>query len=450
MPRPNAGTPIQRHPEGTAAFDEGQAAARAMLAGLSKVAPLSSEHLEWLSGFVQAFVGATRQENAALLPIADRLPIVAPSAKASSQTPAADECTAYTARIARVEESPVSDVESWLTVTLDVEGSPLKYHPGSTLALWPTNDPEEVRKVLRALGVSAQQQIPTPRGAEPAWQVLLERVNLSVLSRPTVELLAEYSRSESEASGLLDLSEAGAVHLQGRTLLAFLRRFPSTRPPLERLLTTLAALEPAQIPIASSYIDAPNWLQFCARVVERPSGWGEIGSASRSRFRVGEWVTVSVDPKEEPLPVDDNLAPVIVVAEGPCLATARALAAERRAQQAKGRTWVMALGVQASTLPCVQELNTWHKAGSVGRYDVTRSAEPSEVTRLLEDNEETLWRWLVDHSQFCLITTKPELRRAVSEWFVEMLTRRQRLEREAAERRLGELRQMQRFIQLPA
>jgi len=355
----------------------------------------------------------------------------------------------YTARIAQVEATPVSHDETWLTVTLDIEGSPLTYAPGSTLALWPTNDPEEVRKVLRALGVSAQFQVLTELGAEPAWQVLLERVNITQLSRLTLELLAEYSRSDSEARGLLDLSEADPVQLQTRSLLSVLRRFPSTRPPFERLLSSLAPLEPAFLPVASSFADAQNWLQFSARVVNAPGAWGELGLSAQSRLRVGEWVTVSIDPQHPALPIHDDLAPVVIIAEGACLAFARALAAERRARQAKGRTWVIGIGVPASAFPFARDFVAWHQSGALGRYDIAVGEKPRDALELLEEREDVIWRWLVDHSQICLVTAKPEFRSAIADWLTRLISNRQRVEIESAKTQLNEMRANHRFVQMP-
>jgi len=447
--RKSEAAPLMAEPRhDSARFDEGYNAAQTVLSGLAEVGPMSCEQLQWMSGFVQAFLEAASSGKAASAVCYEtqssgtRVAGVATEAVAANADP-------YTARIAHVDVTAAAGGESWLTVTLDVEGSPLNYPPGSTLALWPTNDPEEVRKVLRALGVSAQLQVPTTRGAEPAWQVLLERLNLSASSRQTIELLAEYSRLESEAAGLMELGQAHDAELEGRSLLSLLRRFPSTRPPFERLLTTLSPLSPTLLPIASSFADTPNSLQFSARLSENPAEWGELKLALKSRFRVGEWVTVSIDEHKTELPVDDDLAPIIVLAEGPCLAFARALSAERRARQAKGRTWVIDVGAHTPAFPYTRELMSWNMAGAVGRYDVTTGSSPEDVTRLLEEKEDTLWRWIVDHSQVCLVTNKPEIRSKVSGWFVSMLARRLKLDRPQAETRLDELRSSRRFVDLP-
>lgn len=278
--------PVEESAVDSSSFDDGLAAGRAAIAGLLKTAPLKTYQIEWLSGFLQGLVETSHNDcgHECTTPTITVPTLVAEDNR--DPPPFTPSSTPYAARIANVESFSGSDEEEWLDVTLDIEGGHLQYRPGSTLALWPTNDPEEVRKVLRALGVSAQLAVITNRGAEPAWQVLLERVNISAASQLTIDLLAEYSRSDSEADSLRSLSEMGTV--QGKSLLSLLRRFPSARPPLERLLTTLLQLEPSLVPIASSTLEQPNALSFTARVVAHPGAWGDLSATTRTRFRTGE------------------------------------------------------------------------------------------------------------------------------------------------------------------
>jgi sulfite reductase (NADPH) flavoprotein alpha-component len=440
--------PIEDRTADSNPFDDGRAAGRAAIAGLLKTAPLKAYQVEWLSGFLQGLVETTQNDNDPDQPLCSMTVSALKGVEPNEPLDHVPDAKPYTTRIVSVESFNAGDDEEWLSVTLDVEGSHLQYRPGSTLALWPTNDPEEVRKVLRALGVSAQLTVATARGAEPAWQVLLERVNISMASRQTIELLAEYSRSESEADSLRTLSEAGA--LQGKSVLSLLRRFPSARPPLEGLLATLSPLEPALVPIASSSLDQPNLLSFTARVVLNPGAWGEVGAATRARYRMGEWLAISVDRQHTTQLTDDDLTPAIVIADGPCIAFARALVAERRARQAKGRNWIIGLGMRTTSFPFSRELAAWHKAGAIGRYDVSTGSEATDTTKLLDSTEDILWRWLVDHSQIFVVSTNAETRRTVVGWLESVIARRQRLDSAAAGQKLEELRAKRLIVEIPS
>jgi len=439
--------PVEESAVDSSSFDDGLAAGRAAIAGLLKTAPLKTYQIEWLSGFLQGLVETSHNDGGheCTTPTMTVPTLIAEEHR--DPLPVTPSSTPYTARIANVESFKGRDEEEWLDVTLDVEGGHLQYRPGSTLALWPTNDPEEVRKVLRALGVSAQLAIITNRGAEPAWQVLLERVNISAASQLTIDLLAEYSRSDSEADSLRSLSEMGTV--QGKSLLSLLRRFPSARPPLERLLTTLLQLEPSLVPIASSTLDQPNALSFTARVVAHPGAWGDLSATTRTRFRTGEWLAVSVDNLHAPMLAEDDLTPAIMIADGPCIAFARALVAERRARQAKGRNWVIGVGMQTTVFPYSREMAAWHKAGSIGRYDVSTGIDPTDTIRVLDATEDTLWRWLVDHSQIFVISTRNEMRHTVAAWLTSVIARRQRVDTATAVQKLDELRAKRQLVEIP-
>lgn len=440
--------PAALEPGASGAFDLGQRVARTLIKGLSDQTQLTQEQRDWLSGFAQGLVEimhVSPSQGSAI-----QADTVAPNAivKQAEKAPATRRAP-FTARILQTEIVEPAECEPWLTVALDVEGSQFEYAPGSTLAIWPTNDPEEVRKVLRALGVSAQLEVTTASSVEPAWQILLERVDLARPSRQTLQLLAEFARAESEAASLLELSELALDALRGRSLLSLLRRFPSARPPFERLLASLSPLEPTLVPIASSALEQPNCLRFSAGLSETPSAWGQLNVQSRSRLRAGEWLTVSIDQSRPTRLAQDDLTPVVIIAEGPGIAFARSLVAERHARKAKGRNWVAALGLESSSFAYARELSKWHRSGLIGRYDVTRTTHVAAFEQWLETHEETLWRWMVDRSQFCLVTQQPELRRAMERWLLDVFTRRQKLAGAAATQRLQQMLDDQQWVLLP-
>lgn len=430
----------------SSAYDTGRAAGRAAVVGLLKKAPLETSQVEWLTGFLQGLVEASPGDCAAQQ-APHALSIATNDHNGPELTIPPASLAPYTARIAQVESFDASSEGEWLHVTLDVEGGDLTYRPGSTLALWPTNDPEEVRKVLRALNVSAQLTIATDRGPEPAWQVLLEHVNIAETSSLTIDLFAEYSRLDSEAMSLRSLSEMTSN--QGKTLLSLLRRFPSARPPLDRLLTSLGQLEPSLVPIASSALEQPNSLSFVAHFGDNINGWGAVGPSLRAKFRPGEWLTVSIDGSHPPRFTVDDLEPAIIIADGPGAAFACAFVAERRARHAKGRIWVLGVGMKSSAFPCARELLAWHKVGNIGRFDVSIGFEPIEVTKTLNIAEETLWRWFVDHSQIYVISTRDAIRSAVAEWFESLIVRRHKVDSATAGQKLAELRAAGLFIEIP-
>lgn len=146
---------------------------------------------------------------------------------------------------------------------------------------------------------------------------------------------------------------------------------------------------------------------------------------------------------------EDDLTPAIMIADGPCIAFARALVAERRARQAKGRNWVIGVGMQTTVFPYSREMAAWHKAGSIGRYDVSTGTDPADTIRVLDATEDTLWRWLVDHSQIFVISTRNEMRHTVAAWLTSVIARRQRVDTVTAVQKLDELRAKRQLVEIP-
>jgi len=135
----------------------------------------------------------------------------------------------------------------------------------------------------------------------------------------------------------------------------------------------------------------------------------------------------------------DDLEPVIIVADGVSIAFARAFVAERLARRAKGRTWVIGAGLTSPTFPYSSELSAWHKSGHLRRLDLSCGADQSGISMSLEQVEEMFWRWIVDHSRVFVVSTRPEFRETLDAWMLAVLARRQKLSFETAERRLSEL-----------
>jgi len=427
---------------GEESFARGRAAGQLAAAQLQTTTPFDASQIAWLSGFLQGLA------TAAVSPSPDAAqPLVAlvEAEESLPTTGAAD--SPYTARISQVETYVTEDRQVWLDVALDIDEGRLNYRPGSTLALWPTNDPEEVRRILRTLGVSAQLKVATVQGAKPAWQVLLEQVDICRTARRTLELLAEYSRSDSEAIGLSELADAHSD--QNRSLLALLKRYPSARPPLDKLLTCLETLEPNFVPIASSNLENTQTLRFTARSDGVTREWGGVSTALGPKVRAGEWLTLSVEERYPARLSEDDLEPVIIVADGVSIAFARAFVAERLARRAKGRTWVIGAGLTSPTFPYSSELSAWHKSGNLRRLDLSSGFDPGGISKTLEQIEEMFWRWIVDHSRVFVVSTRPEFRETLDVWILAVLVRRQKLSLATAEQRLSELKNQGIWNHLP-
>jgi sulfite reductase alpha subunit-like flavoprotein len=146
---------------------------------------------------------------------------------------------------------------------------------------------------------------------------------------------------------------------------------------------------------------------------------------------------------------DDDLEPVIIIADGVCIAFARAFVAERLARRAKGRTWVIGAGLTLPTFPYSSELSAWHKSGNLRRLDLSNGFDTGGISKTLEQIEEMFWRWIVDHSRVFVVSTRPEFRETLDVWILAVLVRRQKLSLETAKQRLSELKDQGAWNYLP-
>jgi len=67
-------------------------------------------------------------------------------------------------------------------VVLDLSESSLSYRAGDSLAIFPHNDPDLVRALLRALGARGQELVTTAQGVCEVWRCLLENVDITDVS----------------------------------------------------------------------------------------------------------------------------------------------------------------------------------------------------------------------------------------------------------------------------
>jgi sulfite reductase alpha subunit-like flavoprotein len=430
----------------TIAFESGRAAGLSTVAEMRRLESPDASSQSWLAGFLRGAIDAAVQHPGR----AERVTAGVPRSEITPE-PARGlpGHIRYPARISDIETHGIDGVHGWLSAALEADVRQLEYLPGSSLAIWPTNDAEEVRRVLKALRVNAQLQVPTEQGMRPAWQVLLERVDIGALRNGTIRLLANYARVRSEASSLAELAKLPPG--KPRSLLGLFRRYPSCRPPLEHLLPSLGPLTPSFVPIASSCLEHTKPLLVAMRSAPAGSGWGNVSPAICSKLQLGQWLSVSIDERQFPPSLSaDDLEPVIIVADGPYLAAARSFAAQRRERQAAGRTWIIATGVGSSQFPFARALSAWHRSGSLSRFDVALGFDATGALSALEELDENLWRWLMDRSRVFLISPRQDLRIAMTHWLASLIGRRQRLDRVAALQRLHELAQQGEWMTLPS
>ena len=275
-------------------------------------------------------------------------------------------------------------------IVLELGEPPLAYRAGDCLAVFPHNDPDLVRALLRAIGARGQEIVTTANGATEVWRCFLEDLDITHVRDETLRLFAEEGGHAREVGVLREsLSQATSSSFD---LLDLLAMFPSSRPSLERIVATLGTLEPRLYAIASSPTYHSGELHLAVRVVRAERGGRERkGVASHflsdGVFR-GDDVFARVQSGDRfVLPVD-RPGPMIMLGSGTGLARYRAFLQELEARGRRGNTWlIMASQFEGDESLYKGELETWSRIGVLEHLDVVKLGQrgrrvgPEDVLR---------------------------------------------------------------------
>lgn len=283
-------------------------------------------------------------------------------------------------------------------VVIDLAESGLVYEPGDSFGIATPNDPALVEACITALGPGAD-------ALRPAFA--LERDIARPLDR-TLDLLAGAAKDAREAAMLRKLADGDDdAAPQDADLLDLLEAFPSARPALPDLLTSLPRLKPRLYSIASSPRAVPGKVELCIGVV-RAERRGRVRDGVASchlayRAEAGTALTAHVQSSHFRLPAD-AATPVIMVGPGTGIAPFRAFLQHREAIGAKGPAWLF-FGDQrrATDFLFGEEIAAWQAKGVLSRLSLAFSRDQAAkiyVQDRMREEAADLWRWLQDGAHF--------------------------------------------------
>lgn len=292
------------------------------------------------------------------------------------------------ARIVSVSEDPSGGE---CTVVFDVDGSGLSARTGDRLALCPRNDPEEVRRLLRAFNARGVENVSYGASSGPAWRVLLEEVEIA----STSEQLLDFLRLKLATREQLLLVEE-FVSANHPSLLALLRRFPNLSLKLSDVLPCMRPLRSTSAQVADLLTPSDGQL----RCVLSKSAKARAAMSGIS-LNAGAWVPLYIDCNSEGYLSDDAELPLVIVTDDFGVHIARSYVAERRRKGHRGRSWILATGTQSHSA-LLSELSSWQREGLLTRLDVVgQKPDPESQERVVA--QDMLWRWFVDRSAIFIL-----------------------------------------------
>jgi sulfite reductase (NADPH) flavoprotein alpha-component len=139
-------------------------------------------------------------------------------------------------------------------IELSIAGSGLRFEPGDSLGIMPSNWPQRVADLLETLELDPETAVPTSGGAQTTLErALLHEYEITTLTRPFLEKYWELSESR-ELAGLLVEENRALLRdfLYGREIIDVVRNFPVKGITAGQFLALLRKLPPRLYSIASS------------------------------------------------------------------------------------------------------------------------------------------------------------------------------------------------------
>ncbi|MDF1582343.1 MAG: sulfite reductase flavoprotein subunit alpha [Methyloprofundus sp.] len=228
---------------------------------------------------------------------------------------------------------------------ISIAGSGLSYEAGDALNIVPTNCPELVADIIKAIGCTGDEEEPVHSQLMPLTEALREHFEIKT---PSKELLDEIARrsGDQELNSVLASGDKDKLtkYLWGRDILDLLLPFPDMRFSAAEFLALLKPLQHRAYSISSSGKANPKTVHLTI---------GSVRYSSHNRDHKGVCSTYLADLADENSAIrcffspnkvfrvpEDNDLPMIMVGPGTGIAPFRAFLQEREFRQAKGLNWL--------------------------------------------------------------------------------------------------------------
>src|SRR3984893_12845932 len=180
---------------------------------------------------------------------------------------------------------------------IDLTNWGLRFDPGDSVAVYPTNDPALVDDIIHVLGAKGDEPVPAAKTTKPLRDALLKDYSIT---QPTPKFLKAIAERASAAPMLKELLHPDRKHdlenyLWGAEVIDFLLDHPSAKFRPEEFVALLTKLQPRLYSVASSLPVFPGCVHLIVDVVQYES---------RGRVRKGVCTTFMAERADDvPVPV---------------------------------------------------------------------------------------------------------------------------------------------------
>lgn len=292
---------------------------------------------------------------------------------------------------------------------ISIDGSGLSYEAGDALCVIPTNCPDLVAQIIRAIGCTGAEDEPVNGELMKLSDALRTHFEIKLPGKELIEEIA--SRSGDQKLNALLLSgdkEKLSDYLWGRDILDLLLQFPGVEFSAAEFLRLLKPLQHRAYSISSSGKKHPDSVHLTVASV-RYDAHGRQHKGVCSTYLadlVNEETDVRIffTPNNNfRVPADDNL-PMIMVGPGTGIAPFRAFLQEREFRQAPGKNWLFFGDRNASTdFIYRDEIEAMQANGLLTKLDLAFSRDQAEkiyVQDRMKEHGAELYAWLEQGGYF--------------------------------------------------
>ncbi|OAH98091.1 sulfite reductase subunit alpha [Methylomonas methanica] len=292
---------------------------------------------------------------------------------------------------------------------ISIDGSGLSYEAGDALCVIPTNCPDLVAQIIKAIGCTGAEDEPVNGELMKLSDALRTHFEIKLPGKELIEEIA--SRSGDQELNALLLSgdkEKLSDYLWGRDILDLLLQFPGVEFSAAEFLRLLKPLQHRAYSISSSGKKHPDSVHLTVASV-RYDAHGRQHKGVCSTYLadlVNEETDVRIffTPNNNfRVPADDSL-PMIMVGPGTGIAPFRAFLQEREFRQAPGKNWLFFGDRNASTdFIYRDEIEAMQANGLLTKLDLAFSRDQAEkiyVQDRMKEHGAELYAWLEQGGYF--------------------------------------------------
>ena len=349
-----------------------------------------------------------------------------------------------------------STKETW-HIEFSLADSGIVYTPGDALHILPTNSERLVSEVLKAVKLDPTTAVEWESSTSTLGEVLLNKVELSVVTRDFLKKYAEINTNSSFTAHRLAL-EADMKKLNeyvfGRDVVDVLNEYPIDIT-AQTLLSCLKKMPSRAYSIASSLSAHPDEVHLTVGAVRYEklgrAKQGVTSSFLADRINIGDSVNVFLETNEFFKLPKDNKTDILMVGPGTGIAPFRSFIEERSESGASGKNWLIFGNPHFTTDFLYQtEWQNYLKKGVLTRLDLAFSRDQAEkiyVQHRLMQKSKQVWEWINNGTTLYVCGDKNKMASDVERAFISIAQKEGSLTEEKATEFVKNLKKTRRYLE---